>query len=854
MNITIPEFCLVVLIGPSGSGKSSFAAKHFLATEIISSDVCRGLVSDSENALEATTDAFDLVHFIAEKRLAARRLTVIDATSVRPEDRAKYVTLAKRYHALPVAVVMDLDERLCHARNQDRPDRQFGPHVVRNQARALKRGIKRLPREGFRYVHRLRSEAEVDGVSITRERLWTDRRDDGGPFDIIGDVHGCCDELERLLAQLGYQVTWTVEGEETSCKVTPPSGRRALFLGDLVDRGPRVPDVLRLVMAMVAAGDALCILGNHEAKVLRWLRGKKVQMRHGLAETAAQFETQSPAFREQVIAFLDGLISHYLLDDGKLVVAHAGIREEMQGRSSGAVRGFCLYGETTGETDEFGLPVRYNWAAEYRGKAKVVYGHTPVPEPDWLNGTVCIDNGCVFGGKLTALRYPEMELLSEPAAQVYAEPIRPLESEAPDAVRAQQEDEDLLDFQDVSGKRIITTDLQRSVTIRAENAAAALETMSRFAVDPRWLIYLPPTMAPSATSSRDGYLEHPEEAFAYFAGEGVTQVICEEKHMGSRAVMVVCRDCDAARRRFGVSGESPGIVYSRTGRPFFPDPEMNAQVLARVAAALGAADLWARLESDWVCLDAEIMPWSVKAQSLLQEQYAPVGAAGTAGLAASCAALESGQARGVIEAEMAQDFAERKELLKAYRVAYGHYCWPVDSIDDLKIAPFHLLASEGALHMDKDHPWHMAELARLAEADGGLFQATNHRLVNLDQEAEVAAAVEWWEALTAAGGEGMVVKPRHFIAQGKKGLAQPALKCRGREYLRIIYGPEYSRPEHLTLLRRRGLGLKRSLAFREFVLGHASLARFVAGAPLRQVHEAVFGVLALESEPVDPRL
>ena len=407
MRIEIPEYCLVVLIGASGSGKSTFAAKHFALTEVISSDTCRALVSDDATDQSATRDAFELLEFIARKRLAARRLTVVDATNVRPEDRAKLVRLAREFHAFAVAVVFDLPERVCQDRNARREDRDFGPRVVRNHVRLLRRSLKRLGREGFRYRFQFRSEGEADAAVVERQRLWTDRRDDAGPFDIVGDVHGCCDELEALLTELGYHV----ERDGESYAISHPEARRLVFLGDLVDRGPRVADCLRLVMDAVADGVALCVPGNHETKLLRHLRGRRVRLTHGLDGTVAQLEAEPAAFRDRVAEFIDGLVSHYLFDGGELAVAHAGMKNDMLNRSSGAVREFALYGETTGETDEFGFPVRYDWASEYRGEAMIVYGHTPVAEAEWVNGTICIDTGCVFGGKLTALRYPERELV-----------------------------------------------------------------------------------------------------------------------------------------------------------------------------------------------------------------------------------------------------------------------------------------------------------------------------------------------------------------------------------------------------------------------------------------------------------
>ncbi|MCU0495096.1 MAG: polynucleotide kinase-phosphatase [Chloroflexaceae bacterium] len=851
MNLTIPELALVLLVGPSGSGKSTFARRHFKPTEVISSDACRGLVADDENDQSATNDAFEVLHFIARKRLQAGRLTVIDATNVQPEARKPLLALARECHVLPVAIVFNLPEELCHERNRQRPDRDFGPHVVRRQRQDMRRSLGGLQREGFRYIYTLDSAEQVDAASITRQRLWTDRRDEHGPFDIIGDIHGCYDELTELLANLGY-MPQPGDGSDDPAWVHP-AGRTAVFLGDLVDRGPKVVEVLKLAMAMVAAGTALAVPGNHDEKLLRKLRGRDVKISHGMAETLAQLEQTDASFQRQLERFLDGLVSHFVLDDGKLVVAHAGMRADLQGRASERVRTFALYGETSGETDEFGLPIRYNWAADYRGKAMVVYGHTPVPAPEWLNNTINIDTGCVYGGRLTALRYPERELVSVPARATYAEPLRPLQA-GPGPLSAQQQHDDLLDIDDVIGKRLVETSLYGRVTVREEQATAALEVMSRFAANPKWLLYLPPTMSPSETSKQPGLLEHPAEAFAYFRNQGLGQVLCEEKHMGSRAVVVLCRDEEAARQHFGVVDEGIGIVYTRTGRRFFTDAALEGAFLARLRDGATEAGLWEELNSPWLLLDCELMPWSAKAQELLRSQYAAVGAAARAAFPPTIAALDAAAARGLDVASLWAWNGERQAMTEAYVESYRRYCWPVHGLDDLRLAPFHLLASAGAVHVDKPHQWHMAALARLAAADPGLLVATATCTVELNDPASEAAAIAWWEELTGRGGEGMVVKPADFIARGPKGLVQPAVKCRGREYLRIIYGPEYTAPSNLERLRQRGLGAKRGLALREFALGVEGLERFVRGEPLRRVHECVFAVLALESEPVDPRL
>ena len=526
------------------------------------------------------------------------------------------------------------------------------------------------------------------------------------------------------------------------------------------------------------------------------------------------------------------------------------MKEAFQGRASGRVRAFALYGETTGETDEFGLPVRLNWASEYRGKAVVVYG--PVPQAEWLNNTIDIDTGCVFGGHLTALRYPERELVSVPAHEVYSEPVRPLNLQPGGS--AQQEHDELLNLTDVTGKRVIETRLRGRVTVREEEAAAALEAVSRFAVDPRWLVYLPPTMSPSETSRREGYLEYPAEAFEHYRRAGVEHVVCEEKHIGSRAVLVLTRDTDAAAERFGLRDGSVGVVYTRSGRRFFEDAEMESEVLHTATQAITASGLWDELQSDWVVLDAEILPWSLKAGSLIRGQYAAVGAAVGATLPAEVAVLEAAVGRGLPLQGLLARTRQRQDMTQGYTRAYRQYVRRVSSLADVRVAPFHLLASEGTVHADRDHAGHLERLGRLAEAAPGLFTATAHRHVDLNDAGSCAGAEDWWLALTAAGGEGMVVKPAAFVARGKKGLVQPGVKVRGREYLRIIYGPEYTDPKNLERLRGRGLNGKRTLALKEFALGIEGLERFVRREPLRRVHECAFGVLALESEVLDPRL
>lgn len=844
-QIHIPELSLVLLIGASSSGKSSFARKHFKTTEVISSDYLRAMISDDENSLHVNEDTFEVARYIAAKRLKLGLLTVIDATNVQEQARKDWIKLAREYHVIPVAIVFNMSERICADRSAQRTDRSMGDHVIPQQVSQLKRGLRKLKTEGFRNIIQFDTPDEVNAFdSFLRDPLYNNKKHEHGPFDFIGDIHGCYDELELLLQQLGYK--------EQDGQWSHPENRKPVFVGDLVDRGPKTPEVLKLVMGMVNAGTAFCVPGNHDVKLMKWLNGKDVNIAHGLQQTIEQLSAETPEFKETVKKFIDRLISHYVLDDGKVVVSHAGIREEMQGRGSALVRDFCLYGETTGEIDEFGLPVRYNWASEYKGKAMVIYGHTPVPEAQWLNRTIDIDTGCVFGGKLTALRYPEKELVSVPAMKTYCEPARPFIT-APTTTLQQQHD-DVLDISDFLGKHHVSTQFDRNITIREENAIPALEMMSRFAVNPKWLIYLPPTMSPVETSKLEDYLEHPKEAFAYFKSVGLEKVVCEEKHMGSRTIVIVARNEDAVKEAFGITGEGIGVVYTRTGRSWFSDKNTEQAFLQRVNVALETSGFYDEFQTNWVCLDTELMPWSAKALSLLEKQYASVGSAATHSLRSTINALKTAAVQNPAVNDLLERYNSKEQQVARYIKAYGQYCWTVNSMDDYKLAPFHILATAGKTWTDQHHEWHMEQIRKICQADPVMLKTTMYKVVNLHEEESVQEATDWWLSMTGKGGEGMVVKPHQYIHISDTRLTQPAVKVRGKEYLRIIYGPEYTSPENLNRLKSRGLAAKRSLALREFSLGVEGLQRFVNKEPLQRVHECAFGVLALESEPVDPRL
>jgi protein phosphatase len=431
MHLEIPDPSLVLLVGATSSGKSTFARERFSPTEVVSSDRCRAMVSDDENDQTATDAAFELLHLIVAKRLDRPRLTVVDATNVRPAARAPLLERARRCHLPVVAIVLDLPEAVCEARRAARTDRDAGPEVVARQREQLHRGLEALADEGYTHVHVLRTPDEVASAIVVRGPLPPDRRHEHGPFDVIGDVHGCADELEALLDLLGY-------APDEGGVWRHPERRRVAFVGDLVDRGPRIADTLRIAMDMWERGSAFAVPGNHDDKLLRRLHGRAVQVAHGLEQTLAELHAAAPAFTARVQAFLEALPSHLVLDRGQLVVAHAGLPRGLHGRDSRRVRDRALFGETTGVPDADGLPLRVDWAAEYHARALVVFGHTPVLQPRWRNETVDIDTGCVFGGSLTALRWPERALVSVSARRQYAVPARAIVADpfvAPDVVR-----------------------------------------------------------------------------------------------------------------------------------------------------------------------------------------------------------------------------------------------------------------------------------------------------------------------------------------------------------------------------------------------------------------------------------
>jgi len=847
-TITVTEPGLVLLVGCIGSGKTTLANRLFARHEIVSLDDYREVVSGNRRDLSATRDASAIAAEIVERRLKRRLLTVVDATNVRSEDRRVWTEIAARTHSLVTAIVLDPGQGHCQRAAEARDGEFYSPKAVAQQHSTLARDRRRLKYDGIRNIINLDDPADIASVTLVRRPTWNDLRNEHGPFDIIGDIHGMTDELEQLLGKLGWKIDWVDGGSGPYPNLHHPEGRKLVFVGDACDRGPRSLDALLIMESAVTSGSGFAVASNHDDRLKRWLMGRDVTVSHGLDTTIAEFDGKSEEFRQRIAKFIDGLQGHLVLDRGRLAVAHAGLREDMILGASKDVRQFAVFGPMATPGRD-GKPVRVDWADEYRGATSIVYGHTVVDEPVWHNRTINIDTGAVFGGSLSALRWPEKEVVSIPASAAYAT------LDSPPFSRKKSDDPSLIRFSDVSGKKHVETSLMGRITVDANHMSGALEHMTRHTIDPRWLVYIPPTMSPVESSSEGDFLEHPDQAFDYYRRQGITDVVVEAKHMGSRALALVCRDTETARDRFGATDGSIGHVWSRSGRAFFNEADRKT-VLGAISDAAGRS-LFGSLSSDWLLLDCEIMPWNAKATDLIEKQFAPTGKAASMSALRATDALRRFQERGIGGLEgLSAHYWQRFENACNFDQVWRKYCWEAPSVSDIRIAPFHVLASEGRVHHTVRHVDHLAWIdALVAAQQGSILQRTEHLAVDLSDEASMERARQMWLSRTSEGAEGIVVKPHTFsISKGERSLIQPALKVRGRNYLRIIYGPDYDLPENLTRLRDRAIGSKRQRALSQSALGIEGLERLVRGEPIHRIHECVFASVALDSDPLDPRL
>ncbi|WKA56678.1 metallophosphoesterase [Planococcus shixiaomingii] len=671
-------------------------------------------------------------------------------------------------------------------------------------------------------------------------------KDIGSGIDVIGDVHGCFEELIELLVKMDYR-------ENEDGLFVHPQGRKFVSVGDVMSRGPASLETMRFFQRHVVAELAYMIDSNHGWKIARWLDGRNVVLSHGDEKVEQEFVAFEQAEGSEKAAALKIALKEFLLEAPShlvftkngvpvLVSAHAGIKDEFIGKESAAVRDFCRYGDTGG-FDQHGKPVRKDWTVFHATRSLIVWGHDPKPRPLVINNTINIDQGVVFGGALTAYRYPERDFVSVAAKENYAgttdNPLYEWE-------RNRLNPPNIAKF--LHGYSVLTEELGE-VKVQPEIVKPAIDAVSHFTVPIEQLVYIPPTMSPTPKPSRlADFLEHPQEAIDYYRSNGIETLIAEKKHMGSRAVLLLFENKEAALKHTGM--ETLGIIHTRTGKRFF-DAETEQLVVERLNRELAQKDYFRKYGTDFVLLDAEVMPWNLKAKELINGQYAHVAENAILDRSSLLTKLSNASAGNEELKKWLGEYEQKLENAHTFRDVFQKYCWEVDGVESIQIAPFHVLAHSEETFFDKPHTWHMAMNREFAEGSE-LFVATEFKVIR--DEASEQEVIDWWRQMTEEGHEGIVIKPESYVARNRGKLLQPAIKVRGSKYLSIIYGMDYLEPENLCCLKNRNTGKKQKMALKEFALGLEGISRFQNGESIERVHECVLATLALESDPVDPRL
>ncbi|WP_042142010.1 polynucleotide kinase-phosphatase [Paucisalibacillus sp. EB02] len=864
MEIRLPYSGIVLLVGPSNSGKSTFLqnlidTKQILSSEVVSSDDFRVLVSNIEfmdwkNRPKDEADgiidqyqviskeAFSLMDSLIEKRCLLNKMTFVDATHLHSDDRKRYIQIARKCHVPIMALVFDIDQNTLLARDDIRENPR-GKRRIKQQYQTFKREKRFIKKEGYIASYFL---SDMEDITLIRKSNNPIEINIDNGVDIIGDIHGCYDEMILLLEKLGYE-------KNRENYYIHPDGRRFLSLGDIMSRGPKSLDTMEFFLRHVNVGLAYMIDSNHGWKIARWLDGRKVTLSHGdelIEEEINQFQEQygeerTKDLKQQIKQLLLNAPSHYVLTKNSVpivVCTHAGIKDEFIGKQSYEISDFCRYGDTGG-FDESGKPIRKDWTIHHKTNSLIVWGHDPKPRPLIINNTINIDQGVVFGGELTAFQYPEKEFVSVKAAKDYSDgsnnPLIEWE-------KNRLNPPNITKF--VNGYSVLTDDMGE-IHVPKKHAIPAIDTVSHFTVPMEELVYIPPTMSPTPKPSvLDDYLEHPREVIEYYRSMGIERMVAEKKHMGSRGVLLLFKDRETGLNYVG--RETLGVIYTRTGRRFFKE-ETEKEILLKINKGLRSNDYFRKYDTDYVLLDAEIMPWNLKAKELISNQYAHVSENAILDRRILKDKLKETVHSNPDVENWLQEYEEKLNNAHVFHEVFQKYCWDVEGIKQIQIAPFHVLAHSKQTFFHKAHTWHMEmnrEFAKMID----IFVETEYMVIEDNSSEE--AVTQWWEAITTNGHEGIVIKPEFFISKHKGKLIQPAMKVRGRKYLNIIYGMDYLNQDNLTRLKERNTSKKQKLALREFALGVEGINRFVNGESIERVHECVLGALAMESDPVDPRL
>lgn len=876
---------VIILSGPSSTGKSHFCKTYFSPSQVLSSDAFRIMVSDDEvcsfkpneslvtfddqdkkrfdlleNAAFRTVseDAFHLLNHALEIRAKHNRFTVVDATTLWAEDIEQYVEICHKYH-VPCSVIFfeaDLSQTLHF--NSLRPYPR-GANKIKHQFQLFKKltqNKKRLGQSGIRSMYHM-LPTEDHNVVIEQTNLTIPI---GNGLDVLGDGHGLLESRVNIIEKGGY-----IKGSDGLFR--HPDGRKLVYLNDETSRGKlpmdgvkfgKYPSIAMAVMMMehVKAGLAYAVDSNHNFKIWRWLEGKNVTMAHGDEDVVSEFESfeleHGPEFtfelKKQLAHFLRQLPAHLIIEDRgiwRAVVTHAGIQDQMIGKQSKIINDYCRFGPTDGFCED-GRPNRLDWTKSHRNGMLVIWGHEPHDKVVVHNDAVNVDTGGFCGHYLSMFRYPEMQVVQEKVNQCFVD-----ESNNP-ILRRLANRFSPLSLQSFIHGFDVETPLGK-FHANSRNVQSVLELTSTKTAPIEEIVYIPPTMSPTPTTSDlPDYLEHPMDAFDYYKNHGIQRVICEKKHMGSRAVLCLFKDREAGVEYFGKP--TLGSILSRNGVRFFTK-ENEENLLQRLCFEL--APYFEQHRTKFILIDAEVMPWNLKASGLIDKQYALTAHAAIADRTTRLKALEEfAENHSTDISEEIQIAKQKLDNANSFQKAYEFYCWSADSqtMSGVQIAPFHILAFSNESHFDKDHVWHMEQSKYLSELST-LFVTTEHCIVTLEDDKQIKDATTWWEDMTSNGHEGMVVKPLDFITKNDKGqVLQPAIKVRGREYLRIIYGMDYLEPHNLKVLKKRSVKGKMKNALKEFHLSIESVRRFMEKDSLERIHECVLASLSYENDEIDPRL
>jgi len=881
-TISLKHNEIIILSGTSSSGKSMLASTYFHTSQVLSSDFFRSMVSDSHNAKstpekadhdhdherfdhisfqeykQVSQDAFDLLKQTLKKRAKHNRLTVIDATSLYLEDIQAYTKIAKENH-VPISIIFLNIPYSQLIENDQKREQTRGTSRIKRQHQLLKRLMnqkKILDKAGIREIFEISSLENIQFDIQSPHNVVSIEKG----LDVLGDGHGLLQARINLFKKAGYE-----QGEDGLFR--HPKGRKFIYLNDESSRGSlpsqhikygQYPSIAMLVSMKehVEANLAYAVDSNHNYKIWRWLEGRDVTMAHGDEKVVEEFqafctefgETATTSLKSELALFLKSLPSHLLIEDRgfhRAVVTHAGIKDEMIGKFSREIRDFCRFGPTEG-TDETGKPKRLDWTTEHQNGQLIIWGHEPHVHVTVEKDTINVDTGGFCGHYLSMLRYPEMEVVQEKVTDVFVD-----DHENP-ILQKQASRFDFPTLSTLMNGFTIQTDFG-TFRAGAKNVQNVIELASTRMAPLEEVFYVPPTMSPTPkTSSLDDFLEHPTEAFDYYKNQGITHVVCQKKHMGSRAYITLFKNKEVGKRYY--NRPSLGSILSRNNAKFFKQEEETI-VLTKLSEDL--QPYFEEMKTDVLVLDTEILPWNLKAKGLITRQYGLTSNAAIHKRKTHLERLLSFQKNRKVD--LSEEIHQAKHLLEnaeKFHKAFTYYCWDndVQKLEGIKIAPFHVLAFSHKTNFDENHVWHMVQGIRLAELSELMIQ-TEHKVVNLQDEQAVEETTNWWLDMTAEGHEGMVVKPLHFISHDSyDNIIQPAIKVRGREYLRIIYGMDYLDADNLHILKKRSASKKMKNALNEFKLSMESIKRFIDQESVSRIHECVVAALSYENEKLDPRL